>query len=242
MTRVYAPDARNDRITVELTGDEAHHLGRVLRLGVGDEVAVFDGVGHEWAGRIATAGRTGMTVELIQSIDPTPEPGVRVTLAVGLLKGDQMDAVVRDATMLGVTGIVPLLTAHVSDSGLAKGGDKVLARWQRVAVASAKQCARAVVPVVGPIAPFDAVVRDTPRDQTIIATEPAAGGGRSPAGVGRPTSALVLVGPEGGWSRSELELALERGARPIQLGPRTLRAESAPIVLLSALWTEWGWI
>ena len=250
--RVYAPDARADRQVVNLSADEAHHLEHVLRLRTGDAVAVFDGAGREWSGRIAVMARSGVSVELDHPIDPVREPAVHVILAVGMLKGDQMDSVIRDATMLGVARIVPMRTDHVAVAGRLREGDKALSRWRRVAVASAKQCRRAVVPEITPVATFADVLGEIKRDLAIIATEPAAASDDGPQVPHRhvqpsgsvskpPKTALVLVGPEGGWSRSELELALGAGAEPRQLGPRTLRAESAPIVLLSALWTEWGW-
>jgi 16S rRNA (uracil1498-N3)-methyltransferase len=210
-------------------------------LRAGDAVTVFDGAGHEWAGRITTTGRSGAGVTLAEPIDPVPEPSVRIVLAIGRLKGDQMDSVVRDATMLGVVEIVPMNTAHVAVTGRARDGEKALDRWRRVAVSSARQCGRAVVPRIAPVTPFAAVLKDIRRDQTVIATEPAVASAAVLPPPERPASALVLVGPEGGWSREEIELALLEGARPKQLGPRTLRAEAAPIVLLSTLWTEWGW-
>lgn len=264
-SRVYAPDAATAQSIVVLPPDEAHHFKHVLRMSVGDEVGVFDGAGHEWSGRIVSADRSTVKIELVASVDATREPAVRVILAIGLLKGDQMDAVVRDATMLGAAEIVPMATAHVAVSGRARENEKAISRWTRVAIASARQCGRAVVPAVAPVTPFDTVLSRTVRDETIIAVEPAhmADLGTSPPytsadletsppytsadlGIsppdGRPAKALVLVGPEGGWSAGEIEMARKCGARARHLGPRTLRAESAPIVLLSVLWTEWGWI
>jgi 16S rRNA (uracil1498-N3)-methyltransferase len=238
--RVYAPDARADRPIVELSTEEAHHLRHVLRLRAGDEVAVFDGAGHEWTARLAMNGRS-VSAELGRPMVPVPEPRVRVVLAIGLLKGDQMDAVVRDATMLGVAEIVPMSTAHVAVHGRARQSDKARTRWARVAVASAKQCGRAVVPIVTPLGSFETVIAQVARDLAVLATEPAEDAPPVPAGQTPPKTALVLVGPEGGWSRAEVDLAVQHGARRMQLGPRTLRAETAPIVLLSALWAEWGW-
>jgi 16S rRNA (uracil1498-N3)-methyltransferase len=239
--RVYAPDAATAQSIVVLPPDEAHHLKHVLRMSAGDEVGVFDGAGHEWSGRIVSADRSTVKVELVSPVAATREPAVHVILAIGLLKGDQMDAVVRDATMLGAAEIVPTATAHVAVSSKARENEKAVSRWTRVAIASARQCGRAVVPAVAPVTSFEVVLSQTVRDETIIAVEPAADLGISPPYV-RPAKALVLVGPEGGWSAGEIEMALKSGARPRQLGPRTLRAESAPIVLLSVLWREWGWI
>jgi len=250
-SRVYAPDAATAQSIVVLPPDEVHHLRHVLRMSAGDEVGVFDGAGHEWSGRIVSADRSTVKVELVSPVAATREPAVHVILAIGLLKGDQMDAVVRDATMLGAAEIVPMATAHVAVSGKARENEKAISRWTRVAIASARQCGRAVVPLVATVTPFEVLLSQMVRDETIIAVEPGADLGINPpcvpADLGtsppyvRPAKALVLVGPEGGWSTGEIEMARKCGARPRQLGPRTLRAESAPIVLLSVLWTEWGW-
>jgi 16S rRNA (uracil1498-N3)-methyltransferase len=165
---------------------------------------------------------------------------VRVTLAIGVLKGDQMETVVRDATALGVTAIVPLVSANVTVPARAWRGRAAVDRWRRVAVASAKQCGRAVVPAVEPVAPFAAVMDSSAADLVLMCVEPSLAGSRAlelPAGPA--ASVLALVGPEGGWSDGEVEAAVNAGARLIHLGPRTLRAEIVPTVLLSALWTRW---
>ena len=151
-----------------------------------------------------------------------------------------MDAVVRDATMLGAAVVAPVLSAHVAVSGQARRAQS-RERWERVAIASAKQCGRAVVPEIRSLARFEDVVADKTVDLTIVCVEPAHGVATAMADLARPKRALLMIGPEGGWSPAELELARGAGARFIDLGPRTLRAEAAPVVALSALWTEWGW-
>jgi 16S rRNA (uracil1498-N3)-methyltransferase len=226
---------------VPLPDDEAHHLLRVLRRRAGDEIVVFDGRGSEWAARVATAGRNGATIEIGGERLPAAEPAVAVTLAVGVLKGDQMDTVVRDATALGVRRIVPLASAHVTVPERAWRGDAARARWTRVAVAAARQSGRAVVPQFAPVASFDVCLERPAGAGLYIAVEPArAVDAPGPEGA-PPAAAVVLVGPEGGWSADEIERALAAGAGTVNLGPRTLRAELVPAVLLSALWTRWGW-
>lgn len=242
--RFFAPSARADQTTVTLPEDEAHHLRHVLRIGVGADVAVFDGAGHEWAGRVVSASKGGeVVIELVREIVPVAEPPVRVTLGIGILKGDHMDAVVRDATMLGVAAIAPFASEHVSVPVRAWQGGGAVERWQRIAVASAKQCGRAVVPMVAPVGRFEAMLDAASAEARLMCVEPAAAGSRAVAlgGMTRPASALVLVGPEGGWSAAEISAAQRRGAALVHVGPRTLRAETAPTVVLSALWTMWGW-
>jgi 16S rRNA (uracil1498-N3)-methyltransferase len=240
LPRFLAPAARGKAVVI-LPPDEAHHLVRVLRLRPGDGVGLFDGVGGEWLGIVLTL-EPEVTVEVVDETAPAAEPPVRVTLGIGLLKGGQMDTVVRDATMLGTFAIVPLTTSHVSITRRAWRSDASARRWKRVAVASARQCRRAVVPAVAPAMSFERVFEDVQADVTLMCVEPSRARAPSAHGSGpRPESALALVGPEGGWSREEVDYALARGARLFSLGPRTLRAEAVPTVLLSSLWTQWSW-
>lgn len=232
-----------DRV-VALPDDEAHHLARVLRARVGDEVYLFDGRGREWLGRVASVGSGAATVDIMHETTPVAEPHVRLTLAIGLLKGEQMDTVVRDATMLGARAIVPLSTAHVAVPAKARKSPKTLERWRRVAVASAKQCGRAVVPTISAVSAFADVVEASPEIKKFMCVEPKlAVDGLDQAGAARsrPLDAVVFVGPEGGWAPKEVELARKAGVSLIHLGPRTLRAETVPTVVLTALWTAWGW-
>jgi 16S rRNA (uracil1498-N3)-methyltransferase len=251
--RLLVPDVSAAGSPVQLTADEAHHLVRVLRARAGDEVRLFDGRGREWVGRLtACAGHT-TTVVVLHETTPVPEPPTRITLAVGLLKGDQMDAVVREATMLGVAAIVPMVTAHVTVPARARQSGAARDRWTRVALASARQCGRATVPDIAGVqlladvlahphlgAEASGLKQDGP---IVMCVEPVLAG-HAPAGIlpaTAPASALVLVGPEGGWAPGEVAEAASSGAAFLSLGPRTLRAESAPIVALTALWSRWGW-
>ena len=239
--RLYWPDATYIDGRVRVTGDDAHRLRQVLRLEPGAAIRLFDGRGHEWAGRIATVSKQAVEVEELEAVEPVSEPRVRVTLAVGVLKGDQMDAVVRDATMMGVAAIVPLRTAPVTVPPKAWQSGAARERWQRVAIASATQCRRAVVPEVKAVTDYEAALRE-PADRRLICVEPGhptdAGDWR---GDGAPSSVQVLIGPEGGWAEDEVARALAAGARALSLGPRTLRAETAPIVALTIVSAAWDW-
>ncbi len=240
--RVYWPLGEPHSGGVEFTGDEAHRLRHVLRMAPGDAVSLFDGRGHEWTGQVGALTRQGVAVVNLQPITPIPEARASITLAVGVLKGDQMDAVVRDATMLGAAVIQPLRTAHVTVPPKAWQSGAARERWQRVAIASATQCRRAVVPEVLPVADLSACLRASAALR-LMCVEPAVG---APAADWRPAAAppesvLVLVGPEGGWAATEVEQAVAVGARLLSLGPRTLRAETAPVVALTLVSSAWGW-
>ena len=239
--RFFAPDARSQDL-IPLSEEESRHLVRVLRMRTGDAALVFDGKGGQWHAQVASIGARVATLERRDASPAVVEPAVRVTLASALLKGDQMDDVVRDATMMGVTAIVPIVTTHVVVPERAWRAGSPIDRWRRVALASAKQCGRAVIPAILPVTLYGSLWTGAGHDIAIICAEPsvarpATGGGDD----SRPASALVCVGPEGGWTEDELAVADRNHAQRLSLGPRTLRASSAPIVALSALWSRWGW-
>ncbi len=244
MTRVYMPDVAAGATRVEVRGDEAHHLSRVVRARVGDVVGVFDGRGREWRARVDEVTKQSVVVTLGEDVPAVVEPSVQVTLAIGVLKGDQMDSVVRDATVMGVSAIVPIATDHVTVPARAWRDDGAAARWHRVAVAAAKQCQRAVVPRMSAVVPF-AEVWTAPRAALVLAcVEPGALGvtpGSAWQTIARPASVLLLVGPEGGWSDPEVAQIGAQGGHAVSLGPRTLRAELVPAVAMTTLWSTWGW-
>jgi 16S rRNA (uracil1498-N3)-methyltransferase len=241
--RFFAPEASGTGAVVVLPDDEAAHLMRVLRLGVGDAVCAFDGRGGEWQGEVAEVGKHGASIRLLRPIVPVREADVRVTLSVAVLKGDKMDDVVRDAVMMGVAAVQPIVTtrAEVSLAAIERRGR--VARWQRIAIASAKQCGRAVVPTIHPATDFTRMLEQSAGDALrVILVEP-----RRPSGQRRtlrdvPRSSLVelIVGPEGGWTDEELDQAARAGAMLVTLGDQTLRADAAPLVAIAALRALWN--
>jgi len=237
--RLYVPDLDPAIARVVLPEGEAHHVSRVLRLRAGDDVRVFDGRGREWAARLVPSDRRSVvTLELADEVSAVREPSVRLTLAAGILKGDHMDAIVRDATMMGAAEIVPLVTEHVAVPKKAWQGSATRERWQRVAVASAKQCGRAVVPQIGVPMGLAAVLSTDAGRMSVMFVEPGAGADARQVAevrVGTSGRVLVLIGPEGGWSAAEVTLARAAGAVLAHLGPRTIRADAMATAALSAM-------
>lgn len=241
--RFHVPDAAVTGTVVPLPAEEAEHLRRVLRLGPGAHVSVFDGRGHEWEAEVADCDRQQATVRLLRTQLPRPEPSVAVVLVAAVLKGDGMEHIVRDAVMLGVHAIRPVVTARTEISLAALARSERAARWRRIAVASAKQCGRAVVPVVSDPVPLDDVLSRMPAySQRLCLVEPAVApaGTVSVSAVGpAPARAALLVGPEGGWAPEELRSILAAGWTPVSVGTRTLRAETVPVVALTAVSVVW---
>jgi 16S rRNA (uracil1498-N3)-methyltransferase len=242
MPRFLAPDLGREGDSAVLPADESHHLARVLRLVAGDRVAVFDGKGREFAARVEHADRMRASVRLLTPIEAAPEPRVPYVLVQAVLKGPGMDDIVRDATMVGARAIQPVLTSHVVVKDLKRA---VTERWQRVALASAKQCRRAVVPEVHPTQPFEKWLQSRDHDLRLLFVEPSAGWETKPLrhfiGQPAPTSAAVIVGPEGGWNKPEIESAVDAGCVPVTLGGLTLRADAMALAagtLFRFLWED----
>jgi len=245
--RFFAPALDPGDETVVLPRDEGEHLTRVLRLGVGDTVSVFDGRGHEFLARIASVLRRDVRVQLMARVEPAAEPSVPITLVQAVLKADKMDDIVRDAVMLGVAAVQPIVTrrSETTIAGLVKSAR--LERWRRVALASVKQSRRATLPDVRVPLTLDHYLDEPAASLRLMLVEPAPGGdgdGVEPMasfqGHPSPPDAAVFVGPEGGWSGEERTSARDRGVRLVTLGHRTLRADAVPIAAISVLQFLWG--
>jgi 16S rRNA (uracil1498-N3)-methyltransferase len=243
--RFHAPEAHAPGDLVPLPEDEAEHLTRVLRLKPGAVVRVFNGRGLEFEAVVESAAKAVATVRLTERREPAPEPRIAVTLVQAVLKGDKMDDVVRDAVMLGVAAIQPVVTARSETSIAAMTRSGRRHRWERIAVSSAKQCGRAAVPPVADAIGFaDVTHRITSLEipgPALMLVEPGASGDAAPLSdldVPPPRQAAIIVGPEGGWTSDEVERAAAT-CRLVSLGGRTLRADAMALIALSAVFTMW---
>jgi len=240
--RFFAPalDPGDDHVV--LPRDEAEHLTRVLRVGPGDEVAVFNGRGDEFLARVVSAARREVHVQVLSRIHPAPEASTPITLVQAVLKGDKMDDVVRDAVMLGVSAIQPIVTTRTEVTVAAVMRGARIERWNRIALASVKQSRRAVVPEVLMPLTFGTWLDEPAPDVRLMLAEPAIEG-VEPLTLWRnapvPSTAAVVVGPEGGWEPAECAAARAHSLRLVSLGGRTLRADAAPIAALSVLQFLW---
>jgi len=220
---------------IALPDEEGQHLTRVLRLKVGAAIRVFDGRGHEFDALVEKAGK-GEVLVTVGTARPAAaaEPRIAITLAQAVLKGDKMDDVVRDAVMMGVAAIQPIVTARTEVSLAALQRGRRRDRWQRIAVSSAKQCGRATVPEVREPVAFNPVTG-------LMFVEPGASTdlvSLSDLDTAAPRDVTVAIGSEGGWTEEEVR----RGAaacRLITLRGPTLRADAMALVALAALFAVW---
>jgi len=243
MHRFFAPALDPGDEVVALPRDEGEHLTRVLRLGTGDTVHGFDGRGREFLAKVASIVRRDVRVQLVSRVEPAAEAAVPLTLVQAVLKGDKMDEVIRDAVMMGVAAVQPLVTARTETTAAALRNGARVERWQRVALASVKQSRRAVLPEVRTPLTLETYLGDPPAALRVMLVEPALDHAQPLAAIRDqppPHDAAILVGPEGGWTEQECAMAATAGARLLTLGHRTLRADAVPIAAISVLQFLWG--
>ncbi|HWP53663.1 MAG TPA: 16S rRNA (uracil(1498)-N(3))-methyltransferase [Pyrinomonadaceae bacterium] len=256
----FSPDGRS----VQLSDEETRHLRNVLRLKAGDEIFVFDGAGKEFQGRVQAVARDSTEASVIKQVDPAqPESSLDLILAIALLKGEKFDLVIQKATELGVTRIIPVITAR-ADVRIKSDADaeRKITRCERIALEATKQCGRARLMKIEKPVRFSGLVRGGETDSSAggdDASEDACapvknsdvrimfaerqGASLAEAlgdGHNRPQNVTALIGPEGGWADDEIDQASIAGWKIVTLGGRTLRAETAAIVAATLIQHRFG--
>jgi 16S rRNA (uracil1498-N3)-methyltransferase len=234
MPRFYCPLPLASGQAIDLPAGAARHV-QVLRLQPGARITLFNGEGGEFDATIERMGRSDVSVQ-VGAHDPVErEARHHVTLALGIPANERMDWLVEKATELGAAAIQPLVTERTVLRLGAERAAKRLAHWQGIAVAACEQCGRNRVPTILPVEELRGWLQRLPAagDAPRLVLALRAGARPLPDGFG--TAVTVLSGPEGGLARGEEEAAIHAGFRPVTLGPRVLRAETAPLAVLSRL-------
>ena len=220
---------------VELDAGQANYLGNVMRLGEGAELLLFDGRSGEWLGRIAEAGKKRMVLTVDRRVRE-PETIPDMWLAFAPVKRTQTDWLVEKATELGVARLMPVVTQRTIV-------DRVkLDRLESIAIEAAEQCGRTIVPEIAEPVALPRLLKERDAERTLYFADEA--GGEPAATAFRPGPALVLTGPEGGFTDGEREaIRAAPNSVAISLGPRILRAETAALAALAAWMSavgDWG--
>jgi 16S rRNA (uracil1498-N3)-methyltransferase len=242
MHRFYLPPQQITETGLVLTGSEAHHALRVLRVQRGEPVTVLDGAGHEFRCQVRDTARGSVRLEVIEKRS-SPALPCKITLLQGIPKGRMMESIVQKATELGVHRIVPLVAERVVSRLDDREAAHKAEKWQAVAIEAIKQCGAVWLPRVDePVTPQQFLAQREKFDLALVGSLQA--DSRHPREYftafqsqtrRRPESVAVWVGPEGDFSREELDAIQAAGAKPITLGPLVLRCETAAVYCLSVL-------
>jgi 16S rRNA (uracil1498-N3)-methyltransferase len=236
VSRIYQDQPLSVSADVVLSDDAAHYIARVLRASIGDAVTLFNGDGRDYHGVIGEISKRRVVVALKSEQARSTEAPIRTVLGLAISKGDRFDYAVQKATELGVTEIAPLISERVDVKLPADRMAKKLGHWQAIAISACEQCERATVPLVHPPIALEQWVANNDCTLKWVLHHEVDGSLSGDA----PESIALLIGPEGGLSQAELALAQHNGFLPLNLGPRILRTETAPIVALTALGLRWG--
>ncbi|XEC96801.1 16S rRNA (uracil(1498)-N(3))-methyltransferase [Paenibacillus tarimensis] len=237
---------------VVITGNDAHHLTKVMRMKPGDKIIVGDGRGKEALVRISGLEPGLVAADIIEMFASGQESEWLVTVAQSMPKGDKMETVIQKGTEIGAASFVPFQSERMIVAYDAKKEAKRLERWAKIAKEAAEQAHRSVVPAISPVHSWKQLLDHiSAYDLTLFCYEKEGGTASSglkgvlaefaaKAGNAQPPNVLLIVGPEGGFTEREAEEAVSRGAKLVGLGKRILRTETAALVGLTCIMYESG--
>jgi len=240
MPRFHCPLPLAAGAEIELPAGAARHV-QVLRMQPGESITLFegvqDGIGGEWQATITRMGRSDVAVRVDHHMPADRENARSVHLLAGITANERMDWLVEKATELGVTSITPLLAERSVLKLKGERGDKKRAHWQAVAVAACEQCGRNRVPVIHEAVTLAQWLQQSPAADNSLRAVLSLAEGTQPLqralGSSNTQPVYFLSGPEGGLTAAEESLARDNGFAPVTLGPRVLRAETAPLAALT---------
>ncbi|MCM8710405.1 16S rRNA (uracil(1498)-N(3))-methyltransferase [Clostridium sp. SYSU_GA19001] len=223
--------------------DDVKHIYKVLRLSVGDKISINNLEGSEFLGEIRSINKRQVTVKLLEKLPVNNESPINIYLYQGLPKSSKMDLIVQKGTELGVKEITPVITERVivkSELGEFKKVD----RWNRIALEACKQCKRTLIPKINTPIEFEHLINDIKTMDLVVVpyeNQESFGIKNVIKSVKNNTKNIaIVIGPEGGFEQSEIEVFRNIGAHIVTLGPRILRTETAGFVCVSLLMYELG--
>ncbi len=234
MPKFFVPELHGEQVILD--GENARHISRSLRMKVGDILLLSDGSGIDYGCAITGIDAETVTLEVCYRQPSESEPTIRVTLYQGVPKGDKMEDIIQKCVELGVTEIVPVLTARSVSRPDGKSAAKKQVRYQKIALEAAQQSGRGIIPGVQPMRMFQEAVAQCEAEVKILFYE---GGGLPITEIVHANTAAksyaVFIGPEGGFAPEEAEAVQAVGGVNATLGKRILRTQTAPVAALSAL-------
>ncbi|VVT12049.1 16S rRNA (uracil(1498)-N(3))-methyltransferase [Erythrobacter sp. EC-HK427] len=227
--RLFVEQPLGEGVQITLDAPKAHYLARVMRVGEGDAVILCDDQTGEWTSEVIAAGKREVALAVKDRLRPR-EAVPDLVLCPALLKKDRFDLVLEKATELGVARIQPVLTRRCVADKLNPD------RARMIVTEAAEQCARTALPELGEVTKLEVLLRDWPESRALFFADELGGEPAGHAFAAHGTPAAILIGPEGGFDDAErAAIRAHPMAKPVSLGPRILRGETAAIAALS-LW------
>jgi 16S rRNA (uracil1498-N3)-methyltransferase len=236
--RFFTPRSLHKNLQIILEDDPSHHIHQVLRLRAGDDVVLFDSNGDEYAATLTLVSKQEVAANICEHLRHEAESRLAIHLMLGISRGERMDLAIQKATELGVSRITPIFSERCVVKLNEKKRISRHTHWRRIVINACEQSGRCRIPVIDKPAEYcnalshaadtTAILLDHRSRLTLHQLEPP------------QTAVSILIGPEGGLTSLELQLAMQEGFIGVRLGPRIMRTETAPLAAIAAVQAIWG--
>ncbi|OGT56174.1 MAG: 16S rRNA (uracil(1498)-N(3))-methyltransferase [Gammaproteobacteria bacterium RIFCSPHIGHO2_12_FULL_43_28] len=239
ITRIFQAVPMSEQATIELDEKASHHVMRVMRAKVGDPLTLFNGEGGEYHAIITELNKKSITVQLLQFEAREIESPIHIHLGQGIAKGEKMDFVVQKAVELGVFAITALITERSNVRLDQEREIKKVSHWESIVVSACEQSGRNCLPKIAAPKTLAAWLTALKADRAYVLS-PHVHETLAHEKLPQGSTIALLIGPEGGLSPAEMEVAFANGFKPLNLGPRVLRTETATIAAMTAMQCRYG--
>jgi 16S rRNA (uracil1498-N3)-methyltransferase len=236
--RIFTPQSLTTGAAIQLEESASRHLSQVLRMQEGRPLIVFNGEGGEFSASIQQINKKNVSIVLGEFTQENRESPLQLELAIGISRGERMDWVLQKATELGVTRIIPLLTERTEVKLDQDRQEKKLQHWQQIIISACEQSQRNLLPELTRPQSITDYLNYTKSEFKFVLHHRDSKS--LPTTDKTPQTVSLLIGPEGGLSETEIDLSINKGFKPLTLGPRVLRTETAPLVAMSVVQYLWG--
>ena len=235
--RIFCEQPLQADSSITLPDSAANHVGRVLRMKAGEPLILFNGTGGAWQGAVESMSKKAVTVKLSSFIAADAQSPLTIELGQSLSRGERMDYVIQKATEVGVTSITPLWSERCEVKLKTERLDKRRQHWQKVAISACEQSGRNIIPTINAPMKMEQWLSSRKTQLNVVLHHRAS---KKLSDFAPANSISLLIGPEGGLTSYEIELAERQQFNALALGPRVLRTETAPVVAISLLQYLWG--
>ncbi|MDH5388890.1 MAG: 16S rRNA (uracil(1498)-N(3))-methyltransferase [Gammaproteobacteria bacterium] len=238
MIRLYQSTSLTSGQDIHLDKNPSHHLIRVLRTKKGTDIILFNGDGYEYLAETLDENHKHCQVTIKQKIKIDNESSLNITLLQGISRGDRMDISIQKSTELGIQELIPVNCQRSGNILKGERAEKKLTHWQQISISASEQSGRCIIPTIKPTLDFKQAIQTNSPGHKIILVP---GAKKSITTIPKPDNKIfILIGPEGGFTKEEIQLAADHGFIAISLGPRILRTETAGPACIAAAQTLWG--
>ncbi|EPJ46410.1 MAG: 16S ribosomal RNA methyltransferase RsmE [Osedax symbiont Rs1] len=235
--RFYQDTAISIDTQLALDSDAVQHIARVLRMKPGDNILLFNGDGNEYQATLSKVEKRAVSAEITASTSPSRSSRLKIDIGQSISRGDRMDFAVQKSTELGMRSLTPLISERTEVKLKADRLTKKQQQWQQLAISACEQSLRTDVPTINSALAISQWIKDCDTDLKLVLHHHT---DRRLAEFDQPATVALLIGPEGGLTEAEVQLAIDNGFHPVALGPRVMRTETAPIAAQAILQYLWG--